>query len=251
MNRLIPSVVIVATIISGLIYPREEASAQTAKDLVGTWSLVSVTVEQGGQKRDVQGPNPKGLLMLDSGGHFAVLTFRADQPKFASNNRLEATAEESKALLSGTLGHYGTSPWPTTYWCFTSNAVCSQIGMVLSRSAPSLSKGTTSVHHTRVNRRGAHSTGLEARQIGRQRWLQPEVVFSIAPQMLLTVVASPGTPRKMWSTGITYDSLVAIEPGLPFHQVTVDRTLGAGGWTDRPAAAVLASSRRVSSGGHA
>jgi hypothetical protein len=46
--------------------------------------------------------------MLDSGGHFAVLTFRADQPKFASNNRLEATAEESKALLSGTLGHYGT-----------------------------------------------------------------------------------------------------------------------------------------------
>jgi hypothetical protein len=108
MTRLIPSVVIVATIICGLIYPRGEASAQTTKDLVGTWSLVSVTVEQGGQKRDVQGPNPKGLLMLDSGGHFAVLTFRADQPKFASNNRLDATAEESKALLSGTLGHYGT-----------------------------------------------------------------------------------------------------------------------------------------------
>ena len=45
--------------------------------------------------------------MLDSGSHFAVLTFRQDQPKFASNNRLEATAEESKTLLSGTLGHYG------------------------------------------------------------------------------------------------------------------------------------------------
>jgi len=36
------------------------------------------------------------------------LTFRADQQKVASNNRLEATAEESKTLLSGTLAHYGT-----------------------------------------------------------------------------------------------------------------------------------------------
>jgi hypothetical protein len=108
MNRLIPSVVIVGTIICGLVFPREEASAQTTNDLVGTWSLVSSTVEQNGQKRDAQGPNPKGLLILDSGGHYAVLTFRQDQPKFASNNRLEATAEESRSLLAGTLGHYGT-----------------------------------------------------------------------------------------------------------------------------------------------
>jgi hypothetical protein len=108
MDRFIVSLVLASTIVYGLVMPREYASAQTKSDLVGTWSLVSVTVEQGGQKRDVQGPNPKGLLMLDSAGHFAALTFRADQQKFASNNRLEATAEESKTLLSGTLAHYGT-----------------------------------------------------------------------------------------------------------------------------------------------
>ena len=108
MNRLIMSVAFMVTMTCGLALPREYASAEETKDLVGTWSLVSSTVEQNGQKRDAQGPNPKGLLILDSGGHYAVLTFRQDQPKFASNNRLEATAEESKALLSGTLGHYGT-----------------------------------------------------------------------------------------------------------------------------------------------
>jgi hypothetical protein len=108
MNRIILLTVLGSALIWGLVLPHEETSAQTTKDLVGTWSLVSVTVEQDGQKRDVQGPNPKGVLMLDNGGHFAVLTFRADQPKFASNNRLEATAEESKTLLSGTLAHFGT-----------------------------------------------------------------------------------------------------------------------------------------------
>jgi Lipocalin-like domain len=68
-----------------------------------------VTVEESGQKREVQGRNPKGWLMLDNSGHYAVLTFSGeDQAKFASNNRLEASPEESKALLSGTLAHYGT-----------------------------------------------------------------------------------------------------------------------------------------------
>jgi hypothetical protein len=68
MDRFIVCLVLASTIVSGLVVPREYASAQTKSDLVGTWSLVSVTVEQGGQKRDVQGPNPKGLLMLDSTG---------------------------------------------------------------------------------------------------------------------------------------------------------------------------------------
>jgi Lipocalin-like domain len=108
VNRLIMSVAFMVTMTCGLALPREYASAEETKDLVGTWSLVSSTVEQNGQKRDAQGPNPKGLLILDSGGHYAVLTFRQDQPKFASNNRLEATAEESRSLLAGTLGHYGT-----------------------------------------------------------------------------------------------------------------------------------------------
>ena len=107
MNRLTASLAVL--VLAAITWPRDHAFAQTARaNLAGVWSLVSVTVEEGGHKRDVQGPNPKGRLMLDDSGHYAVLTFSQDQTKFASNNRLEATAEESKALLSGTLAHYGT-----------------------------------------------------------------------------------------------------------------------------------------------
>ena len=105
MKRLTVSLALLAAI----TWPRDHAFAQTTRaDLAGAWSLVSVTVEESGHKRDVQGASPKGRLMLDNSGHYAVLTFSQDQPKFASNNRLEATPEESKALLSGTLAHYGT-----------------------------------------------------------------------------------------------------------------------------------------------
>jgi Lipocalin-like domain len=105
MNWLIACLSVLATI----TWLPDHAFAQTTRgNLAGAWSLVSVTVEEGGHKRDVQGPNPKGRLMLDSSGHYAVLTFSQDQGKFASNNRLEATPEESKALLSGTNAHYGT-----------------------------------------------------------------------------------------------------------------------------------------------
>ena len=34
--------------------------AQQAKDLVGTWTLVSITLEKDGTKTDFYGPNPQG-----------------------------------------------------------------------------------------------------------------------------------------------------------------------------------------------
>jgi hypothetical protein len=55
MNRLIMSLVLASTIVCGLVMPREYASAQTKSDLVGTWSLVSVTVEQGAKSATYRG----------------------------------------------------------------------------------------------------------------------------------------------------------------------------------------------------
>ena len=46
MDRFIVSLVLASTIVCGLVIPREYASAQTKSDLVGTWSLVSVTVNR-------------------------------------------------------------------------------------------------------------------------------------------------------------------------------------------------------------
>jgi hypothetical protein len=64
------------------------AAAQTAKDLVGTWTLDSA----GGF-----GPNPKGYVMFDANGHFGALLMRSDLSKYVSNRRTQGTAEEYEA----------------------------------------------------------------------------------------------------------------------------------------------------------
>ena len=108
MNRIISAVVTSSALIFGVFLPRDEAVAQMAKDLVGTWTLVSITLEQDGKKTDFYGPNPQGQLMYDANGHFSVIITRSDLPKFASNNRELGTPEENKAIVQGSLAYFGT-----------------------------------------------------------------------------------------------------------------------------------------------
>jgi Lipocalin-like domain len=82
--------------------------AQQANDLVGAWTLVSITLEKDGTKTDFYGPNPQGQLMYDANGRFCVIITRSDLPKFASNNRETGTAEENKAIVQGSLAYFGT-----------------------------------------------------------------------------------------------------------------------------------------------
>ena len=64
------------------------ASGQSAKDLVGTWTLVSTdTVRSDGSRIPTFGDTPKGLIVFTSDGHFIYLYSRGDLPKFVSNNR--------------------------------------------------------------------------------------------------------------------------------------------------------------------
>ena len=108
MNRIISSARTTLALIFGVFLLREEAVAQTAKDLVGTWTLVSLTVEQDGKKTDFFGPNPKGQLTYDADGHFSEILTRSDLPKFASNNREAGTPEENKAAVQGSIAYFGT-----------------------------------------------------------------------------------------------------------------------------------------------
>ena len=73
--------------------------AQSAKDLVGAWTLVSA---------EAYGPNPKGLLIFDANGHFSSQFMKADLPKYTSNSRTQGTPEEYKATVQGYLGYFGT-----------------------------------------------------------------------------------------------------------------------------------------------
>ena len=85
------------------------ASGQSAKDLVGTWTLVSTdTVRSDGSRIPTFGDTPKGLIVFTSDGHFIYLYSRGDLPKFVSNNRITGTAEENKAVVQGSIATFGT-----------------------------------------------------------------------------------------------------------------------------------------------
>ena len=85
-----------------------DAYGQTAKELVGSWTLISVTVNREGEKTEPFGPNPKGTMTFDSGGRFSIIVIRSDLPKFASNNREKGTSEENNAVAQGSIAYFGT-----------------------------------------------------------------------------------------------------------------------------------------------
>ena len=92
---------------TGFITP---AFAQTTKpkELVGTWTMVSITLEKDGKKTDLFGPEPQGRLIRDADGHVFYIATRGDLPKFASNNRAAGTPEENKAVVEGSISYFGT-----------------------------------------------------------------------------------------------------------------------------------------------
>jgi Lipocalin-like domain len=93
----------------GLALSSGYALGQTAKDLVGTWSWVSVDLTRlDGTKYQPFSATPKGFVIFDGNGRFAYLLSRPDRPKFAANNRDQGTPEENKAAVQGSLAYSGT-----------------------------------------------------------------------------------------------------------------------------------------------
>jgi hypothetical protein len=77
--------------------------------LVGSWSLlIDDSVKPDGTHVSNFGPNPIGTAMFGADGHFVVAITRAGRPKFASNNRTSGTADENKAVVSGSNAFFGT-----------------------------------------------------------------------------------------------------------------------------------------------
>jgi hypothetical protein len=83
----------------GLALSAGNAVAQSAEDLVGTWTPV---------KTDVYGPNPKGSLIFEANGRYSLVLMRADLPKYESNKRTQGTPAEYKITVEGSLSHLGT-----------------------------------------------------------------------------------------------------------------------------------------------
>jgi hypothetical protein len=77
-------------------------------EVAGAWVIVSSdTVRPDGSRSPTFDRSPKGILILDASGHYALELMRAELPKFSSNNRVEGTPEENKVVVQGVLAHYG------------------------------------------------------------------------------------------------------------------------------------------------
>jgi hypothetical protein len=93
----------------GFILLTSDGLVQGSKELVGAWTLVSITVNQGGQKKiEPFGPAPKGSLIFESNSRFSIAVTRSDLPKLGSNSRVSGTAEENAAIVQGTIAYFGT-----------------------------------------------------------------------------------------------------------------------------------------------
>jgi hypothetical protein len=99
-----------ATVVLMFLGVALQTLAQSAQDrLVGTWKLVSIYIEgPDGCRFDPFGANPTGILFMDGNSRISVQFIGSDLPKFASNDRLDGTPEENKAVVQRILSYFGT-----------------------------------------------------------------------------------------------------------------------------------------------
>jgi hypothetical protein len=86
------------------------AQTKSLKDqLVGTWTVTSqVQARKDGSKVERFGANPKGIAIFDANGRFVTILARPDLPKLASNDPMDPSPAEAKALAQGSLAYFGT-----------------------------------------------------------------------------------------------------------------------------------------------
>ena len=117
MNLSIKQVALVLLVLAALsgaspsgdssVWAKEKGST-LAKQVQGSWTLISVYVEQDGKKIEPFGSQPRGFLIFTHDGRFLEILLRPNLPKFAVNNRMKGTPEENQAIVQGSLAFYGT-----------------------------------------------------------------------------------------------------------------------------------------------
>jgi hypothetical protein len=104
--------VLSATASSALALLSSNVMAQTKslKDqLVGTWTVTSQEqIRKDGSKVERFGANPKGIAIFEANGLFVTILARPDLPKLASNDPMNPSPAEAKALAVGSLAYFGT-----------------------------------------------------------------------------------------------------------------------------------------------
>jgi hypothetical protein len=91
------------------ISPAMAQPAAIGEGIVGTWIQVSVSSQQAdGTRGEPFGPDPKGVVMFSSDGHFSLFQSRAELPRLAANDRTRATPEDALVVVRDSIAYYGT-----------------------------------------------------------------------------------------------------------------------------------------------
>jgi hypothetical protein len=100
MGDAMKSAIIAALILA--VTPTSSAFAEWMNDVAGTYVLTAETREENGTKKVLP---TQGSLSLGASGRYMLTTFAPGLPRVASGNRMTATPEENKAIVSGSLAH--------------------------------------------------------------------------------------------------------------------------------------------------
>lgn len=84
------------------------AFAGMENQVVGTWRMVSATIDQDGERRPVYGERPNSILIFTQDMHFAAVMTNADTPRFASDARGQGTDDENRSAMANSIGFFGT-----------------------------------------------------------------------------------------------------------------------------------------------
>jgi hypothetical protein len=102
-NRIAASL---GVVIALLIAPMP-ASADAPNKVVGTWRMVSATIDPQGARTPAYGPEPHGWLVFTREMTFVEVLTDPRVPKFASDVRGEGTDAENRAAMAGGIGFFG------------------------------------------------------------------------------------------------------------------------------------------------
>jgi hypothetical protein len=105
---LVPLSIFAVAAFTAFALPFPTSDAASRNDLTGSWEFVSNTANLDGNRVELFGPAGKGLMMLGADGRYTIVIVRSGLPKFASENRMNGTAEENKAVVGGSNAHFGT-----------------------------------------------------------------------------------------------------------------------------------------------
>jgi hypothetical protein len=83
-------------------------SVATASSLVGTWTLTAADdLLPDGSRAHAYGAHPKGLLIFQPDGQYALQIYREERAKFASGDKKKGSLDEYKDASVGASCHFG------------------------------------------------------------------------------------------------------------------------------------------------